>query len=280
MAEIGVYLLSSVLGAGYLFNKRKNQRELRAPNQATPDIAVMKDNIYNNTGVYHAQQETAKRATLYAEAAQHPKDTNIIPMYYNTLWSNEDDNKIQNKGYDDNLIYSVVGKLDPAAVERIDAKSNMIVNDNARHHDPEWGIIMDRPVHSRAAQMDPLNQIGGSLTGSKEDFTHNNMVPFFGSNVTQDLRTDNRAKDGALELYTGQFKLNLQQKTEQPLLFKPVKDLTNIYGQHEQRDMSRYIPSNLGKKNNETAFGNADHVIVGPGLNKGFTSEPSGGSTT
>ncbi len=80
--------------------------------------------------------------------------------------------------------------------------------------------------------------------------------------------------DDKLERYTGQFKLNRQRKKEVAPLFKPVKGLTNINGSVEKRDMSRYIPSNLGKKNNELPF---NQVKVGPGINDGYTDKPSGG---
>ena len=275
MAEIGVYLISSLLGAGYLFNQRKQQREIAPPYIKTELSPKTGTNVYNSRDLIHAHAEEAKRATVFAEGAKNPIHSNIIPLYFNSLWSTDDPAKIPNKGYDRTMIYRVINNLDEQAVEQINAKARLVVNNIANNQQPEWGIMMDRPVHSRAADLNPLNQIGGALT-EKEDFTHNNMVPFFGSSITQDLRTDNRAKDGALELFTGQFKLNLPQKTEQPLRFEPVKDLTNIYGSHEQRDMTRYTPSTLGKKNNVTLTAE-DNMLVGPGLNKGFTAAPSGG---
>ena len=275
MAELGFYALSSLLGAGLLFNQRKQARDLIPSQITTSPRPKVGENLYHSDDLLRAQQEEAKRATVFHNASHTPK-SNIIPLYFNTIQRNDDNEKIPNAGYNPEYIYKVLNNLDATALEQVEAKSRMVVTNNANNHDPEWGITMDRPVHSRA--VGPLDQIGGSLSGGgTEDFTHNNMVPFFGKSVTQDMRAENRAKDGMLELYTGQFKLNQQQKTEKPLLFKPVRDLTNIYGSVEQRDMTRYVPSNLGKKNNETAYGPTDNEQVGPGLNKGFTSEPSGG---
>jgi hypothetical protein len=273
MAELGFYALSSLLGAGLLFNQRKQARDLIPSHITTAPRPKVGENLYHSDDLLRAQQEEAKRATIFHNASHTPK-SNIIPLYFNTIQRSDDNEKIPNAGYNPELIYKVLNNLDAPALEQVEAKSRMVVTNNANNHDPEWGITMDRPIHSRA--VGPLDQIGGSLS-AKEDFTHNNMVPFFGKSVTQDMRAENRAKDGMLELYTGQFKLNQQQKTEKPMLFKPVRDLTNIYGSIEQRDMTRYVPSNLGKKNNETSNGAEDHVQVGPGLNKGFTNEPSGG---
>jgi hypothetical protein len=100
------------------------------------------------------------------------------------------------------------------------------------------------------------------------------MVPFYKGNITQNTALESRSKEGLLELYTGQFKLNKPQKTECAPLFEPTKGLTNIHGTVEQRDMSRYFPSNTGKKNNEAPM---QRIQVGPGLGKGYTAEPSGG---
>jgi len=106
------------------------------------------------------------------------------------------------------------------------------------------------------------------------DLTHNNMVPFFGSQVTQNTDIDNRLATHKLELYTGQYNLRQQNKKEVKSLFPPVANLTNVYGSHETRDLSRYFPNNHGKKNNELPF---EQIQVGPGLNQGFKARASGG---
>ena len=138
---------------------------------------------------------------------------------------------------------------------------------------PDWGIVMDRPVPEKK-DSSALKQIGGSFIPNNEDFTHNNMVPFYKGSIKQDIRMDCRSKEGKLELYTGQFKLNKAQKEECGMFFEPTKDLTHIYGAKEQRDITRYNPNNTGKKNNELPF---CQTRVGRGLNKGFTAQPSGG---
>jgi hypothetical protein len=117
-----------------------------------------------------------------------------------------------------------------------------------------------------------MKQIGGSLVPGQEDFTHNNMVPFYKSTITQDMRTDSQGKVGKLELFTGQFKLNKPQKEEVGPMFKPMAE--NIYGTQITRDLSRFNPNNTGKKHNESPM---EKIQVGPGLGQGFTNLPSGG---
>lgn len=118
------------------------------------------------------------------------------------------------------------------------------------------------------------NFIGYSLSGEpmySDTFIHNNMTPFFGSHVRQNV--DEYSTSNIFENYTGQFS-NERKKTEINHMFSPEANITNPYGMSNlsgyQRE--RYIPSN--KRNNEAP---TEKVYVGPGINKGYTHEPSGG---
>ncbi len=268
MAEVGIYVLSSLLGVGYLLNQSK---------QARPDKTVATDHndktvgtdIYNSRDYFKVKQEEFNRATKNWNDAQSPKITGVIPMYYNTLHVKEDHEKIPNTDYDSSLIYGALNYLDGETQAKIKASS---IHDSARAPEQEWGIVMDHPAPSFNNGVDPLKQIGGSLVPGQEDFTHNNMVPFYKSTITQDMRTDSQGKVAKLELYTGQFKLNKPQKEEISPMFKPMSE--NIYGTQIYRDLSRFNPNNTGKKHNESPI---EKIQVGPGLGKGYTNLPSGG---
>jgi hypothetical protein len=277
MAEFGFYALASLLGAGALFNVNKQQRALKnGLNQddvsTKPNPKPNGSNIYHSRDFFKVQGEEVRRADACWRDAQDPIMTNVIPMYYNTLHIKGDAEKIPNASYQNRLIYNVIEKLDPTAKAQV-KKSIKVIHDRERDATPDWGIVMDRPRVEEQSR-DPLAQIGGALVPGNEDFSHNNMVPFYKSTITQDIRYDSRGKEGKLELYTGQYKLNADQKQEVGRFFEPVKGLTNIYGSSEVRDMSRYVPSNLGKKHNEAPI---ERVRVGPGLNQGYTAQPSGG---
>ena len=117
---------------------------------------------------------------------------------------------------------------------------------------------------------------GISLTGDPIDpngFFHNNMTPFFGSQVRQNV--DEYANRATLENFTGQMD-NYQEKQEvkRDEFFKPVANLTNPYGfsNLEGYNYERYVVSN--KRNNQAPI---EPIRVGPGLNDGFTWRPSGG---
>jgi len=276
MAEMGMYVLTSLLGAGVLLNNRKQQRDTRSSNIKTQEQPVVGTDVYNSRDYFKNKRHEETLVKKNWEAAKNPIETGVIPMYYNTLYIKGDSEKVPNTDYQSKLIYNIVKHLDPEAQKLIKDHQGSAIHDIDREVKPDWGIVMDRPRTTDVTTGDPIDQIGGSLlTGTAdEDFTHNNMVPFYKGTITQDTRLNNRAKEGKLELYTGQFKLNQPQKQECGLFFQPVTGLTNIYGQREQRDTTRYNPNNTGKKNNELPF---EQTIVGPGLNNGFTDKPSGG---
>ena len=101
---------------------------------------------------------------------------------------------------------------------------------------------------------------------------HNNMVPFFGANVTQ--TTYNGATDGILDTYTGTGKNTFFHKEEAPAMFKPEAGTGLPWGKQVETDFeqSRMVTS-LAMKN---VFP-IEPVLVGPGVNDGYTNLPSGG---
>ena len=101
---------------------------------------------------------------------------------------------------------------------------------------------------------------------------HNNMVPFFGANVTQ--TTYNGATDGILDTYTGTGKNTFFHKEEAPAMFKPEAGTGLPWGKQVETDFeqSRMVTS-LATKN---VFP-IEPVLVGPGVNDGYTNLPSGG---
>lgn len=283
--ELGVYLAASLLGAGYMLNPGKQARDLKLKASPTDKLDPVGTNVYHSKDYYKVKAEEARRVIKNWEAGKDPISTNIIPMYYNTIHlKHQDVDKVTNPNFDKDMIYSVLDSFDEPTRKLIASKKKLAprrvmqhVHDGERSGGPEWGLINGRPSSSKTlAEEGTLDQIGGSLLPNRgfEDFTHNNMVPFYGGRMKQSMEIDNRMGAEKLEVFTGQFKLKSDQKQEQGPMFSPTTGIANIYGNVEKRDMSRYIPSNLGKKNNELPF---EQQRVGRGLNKGFTTQPSGG---
>ena len=77
---------------------------------------------------------------------------------------------------------------------------------------------------------------------------HNNMVPFFGANVTQSVYSG--ATDGVLDTYTGSGKNTFFHKEEAPAMFKPEAGTGLPWGRQVETDFeqSRMVTS-LSMKN-------------------------------
>jgi hypothetical protein len=101
---------------------------------------------------------------------------------------------------------------------------------------------------------------------------HNNMVPYFGANMTQS--TYSGATDGILDTYTGTGKNTFFHKEEAGAMFKPETATGLPWGRQVETDFeqSRMVTS-LTMKN---VFP-IEQTRVGPGVNDGYTNLPSGG---
>ena len=136
----------------------------------------------------------------------------------------------------------------------------------------ETGVV-PRPAY--ASMFAPINEKLDDKTNTNDnnnnDMTHNNMQPFFGGSVKQNMRHD--INETRLESFTGQIS-GFKSKRETETLFKPTSDFTNING---MRPYSQVIENRISDpvlRNNDLPF---EPMRVGPGLNQGFTNMPSGG---
>jgi hypothetical protein len=115
-----------------------------------------------------------------------------------------------------------------------------------------------------------------SLTGdlvSIDKFAHNNMVPFFGSNVRGKTGDSNRY-ESTLDNYTGAGS-QIIRKVEQSPLFKPSDHTQHAYGAPNMND---FYQSRAGQNLNAMMQGVKpfDSISVGPGLGGDGTSGSGG----
>jgi len=139
----------------------------------------------------------------------------------------------------------------------------------------ETGVISStnfQPNYQDINIMDDNSGYVSSLTGEKvnvENFKHNNMQPFLKGGVTQNVEKFT----SKLDMNTGVDKMYFQ-KREVKNIFKPTTGYTNIHGAqpYTEHVKNRMEVSNIN--NNVLPF---EQIRVGPGLNKGYTSQGSGG---
>jgi hypothetical protein len=111
-----------------------------------------------------------------------------------------------------------------------------------------------------------------SLTGEKvnvENFKHNNMQPFLKGGVTQNVEKFTPK----LDMNTGVDKMYFQ-KHEVKNIFNPTTGYTNIHGNQPYTERIKNRMEVTDINNNVLPF---QQIRVGPGLNKGYTSQGSGG---
>jgi len=237
----------AVAGLGYYLNQNKERNR-----DTDPEVRVPSYMKPNNRNVYESGermkniqiQEQKRSDRLYDEFFDE-KNTNVIMQ----LPGQQIDLNIT-EWADDDLPIEYNGELN----------KNQLFQ-------------MEKDRLSKDGNCSNINGI--SLTGEpikQNDFRHNNMVPFFGGRVTQNV--DENANSTMVENFTGNL-TTYQNKQELKPLFSPYnKDINNPYGMSNLNgyNKDRYIKSVM--RQNEAPL---EKILVGPGLNKGFTSQPSGG---
>lgn len=119
----------------------------------------------------------------------------------------------------------------------------------------------------------PTNFVS-SLTGEQiplEQFTHNNMQPYFRGTVKQN--TNPEGNSVLMENFTGRGDFMIQ-KQETKCFFEPTANLTNICGMPNNND---YYVSHMEEPKARRNDFPVEKIMVGPGLNKGYNATPSGG---
>ena len=159
----------------------------------------------------------------------------------------------------------------------LDQTAELTVNNR---YDNAGGAYTDKYFN---ANMNPTNAFASkdkniqyrSLTGDKvsaDYFSHNNMVPFFGSNSRGQL-IDSNATEGLLDSYSGSGSQSISKRESAPL-FSPNENMQWAYGAPNQNDFyqSRVNPSN--RMANVKPFAEEQ---VAPGLGLGYGIQGAGG---
>ena len=114
-----------------------------------------------------------------------------------------------------------------------------------------------------------------SLSGDylkSEQFKHNNMVPFFGGKM-KGYTYHSNTSESVLDNMIGSGS-QVIKKIEQAPLFKPEQNMQWAYGMPNNSDFYQSRVNPAMKNNNVKPF---DSEYVGPGLDKGYTLNGTGG---
>lgn len=232
-----LYVVASILGLGYYLTDKK------APNSNHNGLSeghISKNNIPNGNNIYDSNRvQNIRRGEQIAsnEIHKNARSTNsnrVIPGPPKPLFNKVDyDERGLPVEYTERLYSNKAGN-------EINKNKNKVLSLSGEYVDSSSMI-------------------------------HNNMKPFFGGTVKQNV--DEFANQKVIENFTGND-VNYRKKCEIQPLFEPQTNITNPYGSSNLAgyQMERYVVSN--KRNNELPV---EKLYVGPGLNQGYTAEPSGG---
>jgi hypothetical protein len=211
--------------------KRENIEKIDKPNG---------DNIYSSNKVNEVNRELLERSLKMYKDAEEPEKTGVLPPLYNIY--NPSGNKNILQGQD----FVEINSQKMANIENI----NKIVDVTQTETPP---VINERPMFQTKYKGSEDININYSeidnkiienislLTGNPIDNYHTNMVPFFGSNIKQNVETFQN--EMLLDKYTGN-KYTFQHKKEIEPMFD--KQQENIYGTPiftNEINSDRYISS-------------------------------------
>ena len=195
--------------------------------------------IYNHALHNSVQNFVQQKATQHFEKSLDPVNTNVVPIHMNDIPHEE---------LYQNLDLELQQKAEKIYNKTIESKENNNTPPNA------------------------INNFSGNeffQNTQKKDFTHNNMVPFFGGSIKQN--TNEFITQTKLENFTGQFENDRTSKVEVENMFEPTKETSFVDGMPSFDFRDRYNASIY--KQGEKLM---DEIKVGPGLNIGSDVQHSG----
>ena len=116
-----------------------------------------------------------------------------------------------------------------------------------------------------------VSPLSGQKMASSE-FTHNNMQPYFGSRVRQNV--DPQANTGMLDRYTGAGSTDIKKKEVESMFDNTQEPFGNVFG---LEDASDFVQSRINDPRNRAGERPFEPVMVAPGVGEGFSSTGKGG---
>lgn len=257
MGDLTLPIIGLTTLVGYFFSKEsinsRNKEALKSNVEAfeKPNGS----NIYNSNKVEEVNAEILNRSLSNYELAKNPAETGMLPPLFNTY------STIGN----DAILNSNDAPQDPVSMAQVNEinrykgfgqkSSNTPVTDRPMFKPlKEYEVSTEQRPFSDISQFDsskdPERQQISLLTGKPIDLSHNNMVPFFGSNVKQNVETFSNT--ALLDTHTGNTSVFSHKKEVGELFQKRPQNIhgTPIFTTEISTD--RFISSQF--KQNEKPF--------------------------
>lgn len=280
-------ILTTLASLGYYLNKdgRADKKKVNSQLISAAELPSG-NNIYQNRFQEKVFNDEFQRSSAAYRASLNPDKTGIINgATYKTIQNNKWEKRVYTKS--DRVVQKekdlrraepdTTTKFPSSTLNEFDKTYSMI--DFKTVEDIQTKTFNERRNNIPNPEFDayktgdgqPIYRTVFSNSGRKGvkvfDKGHNNMEPFFGGSVKQNLRAD--ANRTLLQNHTGTNAL-YRHKTEVKRMFPVVKNPYAVGGMPvaNNREMDRYIPSI--KKTNILPF---EQKRVAPGLNKNMTDD-------
>jgi hypothetical protein len=269
-----VLIVTSITVLGYFLKNNisdKKQKELvnEVIKKKTELIQPYHENIYNSNRLNEVNKELLDKSLSNYEKALKPSETGFIPPYFTIPQSGSTfyEPNEQEKSSFEKTLDKVVTEFSTEERSQI-REFNMLDTGLKTVDRAARGDVRTMPMFesftnqventpenlraSRFTEFSPkvIDDEVSLLTGQPMEKQHINMVPFFGSNIKQNV--ENFTNTSILDTYTGN-RDTFVHKIEQGPMFPRVKQ--DIHGTPmitENVEMDRFIPSNY--RQNERPF--------------------------
>lgn len=231
---------------GYNLNDKKTPREVRKTRtKISPHEKPSGKNIYHSTFTKEIDAKERKIADIQFKKSKNPENTNIIPPLYNSYckWDCEDKSApgvVPKKS-------TILPGVKPLPKEKqISRETQILSGPMFTELFINGGTVGSGEASSPQGPSQFIKEGFeniSELSGSQLDLRHNNMVPFFGSNVTQNMQLNKNSS--ILENHTG-IQDTPTSKREVTKMFSNKKE--NVFGSRPMGDtiaQDRYVQSNL-----------------------------------
>jgi hypothetical protein len=246
MSDLTLPIIGLTTLVGYFFSKQGNRRpqEQTVRNNVEQFEKPNGNNIYQSNKVNEVNQEMLSRSMANYEKAQNPAQTGVLPPLFNTYSAVGSDEmlsgetnfglmgisaKQQSEINNVNRLVDVTSSKNTIEIEQRPMFKNSLFGGNERQdiEFTDFGVKVDSET--------------SLLTGLPIDKQHGNMVPFFGSNVRQNV--EQFSNEQILDRHTGNTS-TFKHKREVGKLFNETPQ--DIHGTPIMTDLvqtDRYVPS-------------------------------------
>lgn len=245
METIGIIFLTGFLGYQIASSKNETIRNVSEKDNGPEDMPPIEKpnglNIYSSNKVNEINDQMLQMSMDKYADAKNPSVTGVLPPIYNSY----------SVAGNNNLNLNEILAKDPSLQTMSDINNINRYKDPIKKQEPK---LTSRPMFNSAYDNElpqdfsnfgqgevQSNQQLSLLTGKPVDKQHNNMVPFFGGNIKQNV--EQFANVATLDNFTGNTDTFFHKK-EQPKRFDNYKQ--DIYGTPALTaniQLERYIPS-------------------------------------